>query len=58
MEELGKKQKIKITPLGYIVFTILITLCVFVIVNFFVGGIPWQIVLAGVVLGLILFTIR
>ena len=58
MEELEKTKKKKITPLGYVVFTILITLCLYAIINFFIGGIPWQIVLAAVVLGLILITIK
>jgi len=58
MEELEKIKKKKITPLGYLVFTILITFCLYAVINFFVGGIPWQIVLAGVVLALVIYTLK
>jgi len=59
MEEIqNQKQKRKITPLGYIVFTIVITFCLYALVNFFIGGIPWQIVLAAVVLAMIVYTLK
>ena len=58
MEEEKQKQKRKITPLGYIVFTILITLCLYAVVNFFIGGVPWQIILAMVVLALIILLLK
>ena len=59
MEELQPKpKKKKITPLGYLVFTALITFCVYALVNFFIGGIPWFIVLCGVVLALVVYTLK
>jgi hypothetical protein len=59
MEEIQSKPKKKgLTPLGYIVFTILITFCIYALVNFFIGGIPWQIVLAAVVLALVVYTLK
>lgn len=51
-------DKKTLTPLGYIVFISLVTLCLYSLVNFFVGGIHWTIILAGVVLGFIIYTIK